>query len=349
MADTMKAAVLHGIEDLRIEERPVPRLDRPDEVLVRIRAIGVCGSDIHFYRRGRIGTFVVEAPMILGHEAAGEVVEVGSEVTTLQPGDRVALEPGVPCRKCESCRTGQYNLCPDVVFFATPPVDGAYCDYVVSPADFAFKLPDSMSFGAGAMMEPLAVGFHAARRGGVTGGDTVAILGAGPIGQTALQAARAFGAAETIISDVVPYRLEFARKAGATHVVNAAESDVPAVVAELTGGRGADAVMECAGAPDTLAQGIKMARRGGKIVVIGLPTVDELALPMHEITTKEADLCGIFRYANVYGRAVAATAAGQCDVESLITHRYGLLQSEEALLFADEHKDECMKVLVEND
>jgi L-iditol 2-dehydrogenase len=343
----MKAAVLHGIEDLRLEDRPVPRLQKPDDVLIRVRAIGVCGSDIHYYRHGRIGRFVVEAPMVLGHECAGEVVGVGSAVATLEVGDRVAVEPGVPCRQCESCRTGRYNLCPDVAFLATPPVDGAFCEFIVSPADFAFKLPDTVSLGAGAMMEPLSVGFHAARRGRLTAGDTVAILGAGPIGQTAFQAARAFGAATTIMTDVVPYRLDFARRAGATHVLNSGETDPVAAVQDLTAGRGADVVIECAGAPDTLQQGIRMVKRGGKVVVVGLPAVAELPLPMHEVTTREADLCGIFRYANVYGRAIAATAAGQCEVESLITHRWGLLQAEEAVLFADEHKNECMKVLVE--
>ncbi len=348
MADTMKAAVLHGVEDLRLEQRPIPRLERPEDVLIRIRAVGVCGSDIHYYRQGRIGDFVVEAPMILGHEAAGEVVEIGPEVANVKPGDRVAIEPGVPCRKCEACRTGRYNLCPDVVFMATPPVDGAFCEYVVMPWDYVFPLPEHLTFAEGAMMEPLSVGFHAARRGGVTVGDVVAVLGAGPIGICALQACRAFGATTVIITDPVPQRLDFARKMGATHTINAGSEDVAARVADITGGRGVDCVVECAGAPNTLALGLSLPRRGGSVVVVGLPAMDSLALPVGYVTRMELDVKGVFRYANCYPRALAAVAAGEVDVQSLVTHRYPLDQALDALLFADEHKSECMKVLVEN-
>src|SRR5512141_2535439 len=183
----MQTAVLHRAHDLRLEERPIPR-PGPDEVLVAIRAVGVCGSDVHYWHEGRIGDFVVQAPLVLGHECAGVVVESGAEVTSLAPGDRVALEPGVPCRRCPACKSGRYNLCPDVIFMATPPVDGAFAQYVVHPADFAYRLPDHASLEEGALLEPLSVGIHAARRAGVGLGDTVLVGGAGPIGLTALLA-----------------------------------------------------------------------------------------------------------------------------------------------------------------
>ena len=212
----MRAAVLHGVRDLRVEDVPAPGALGPDECRVRIGAVGVCGSDVHYYEYGRIGPFVVDKPMILGHECAGTVVEVGSRVKGIAEGRRVAIEPGVPCRRCRFCHEGQYNLCRDVVFFATPPVDGAFCEYVVSPADFLFPIPDGMTLEQGALVEPLAVGMHAARRGGVKPGDTVAVIGMGTIGLLTLQAAIAHGATRAIAADVqqnrepVPVRCDVA-------------------------------------------------------------------------------------------------------------------------------------------
>lgn len=347
MPDTMRAAVLHGVEDLRIEEVPTPRLESPDDVLVRIGRVGVCGSDIHYYRHGRIGPFVVEEPMILGHECAGEVVEVGAQVTELKPGDRVALEPGVPCRKCQFCRTGRYNLCADVVFFATPPVDGAFCEYVTSPADFAFKLPDNVSLEEGAMCEPLAVGMYATQRGQVGLGDTVAVLGAGPIGLVTLQAAKARGGTTLIVTDVEEPRLALARKLGADHAINAQEHDPVAAIKDLTQGKGADVVLEAAGTTGTTQQALQAAKSGGRVILIGLPPEDDVPLSMPDLVTRELDVGGIFRYANVYAQAVAAIGSGLIDVKSMITHRYPLDQAEEALVFADTHKSECIKVSVE--
>lgn len=347
MADTMTAAVLHGVEDLRIEEVPAPKLESPDEVLVRIGRVGVCGSDIHYYRHGRIAHFVVEEPMILGHECAGEVVEVGAGVTNLEPGDRVALEPGIPCRQCSFCRTGRYNLCADVVFFATPPVHGAFCDYVTSPADFAFKLAENVSLEEGAMCEPLAVGMYATMRAGVGLGDTVAVLGAGPIGLLTMQAAKARGATTLIVTDVEEPRLEMARKLGAAHVINAREQDAVAAIKDLTGGVGADVVLEAAGTATTVQQSLQVAKSGGRVIIVGLPTEDEVSLSMPDLLSRELEVGGIFRYANVYPQAIAAIASGLIDVKSLITHRYALAQTEEALVFADTHKAECLKVSVE--
>ena len=203
MAQKNRAAVLTGLKTLEFREVPMPQVGA-DEILMRMEAVGVCGSDVHYYSHGRIGDFVVEFPFILGHECAGTIVEVGKEVKHLQVGDRVALEPGVPCGKCEMCRTGHYNLCPDVKFFATPPYDGCLMDYVSFPAEFAFKLPDNVSTVEGALVEPLAIGINAALTGGVKLGDTVLIFGAGCIGLVTLLAAKAYGASQIIVSDVIP-------------------------------------------------------------------------------------------------------------------------------------------------
>src|SRR5215216_4423246 len=234
-----RAAVLTRPGEIVVEDRPIPE-PGPREVLVEIASVGVCGSDIHYYEHGRIGPFVVNAPLILGHESAGRVAAVGDEVTKHAVGDRVTLEPGVPCGRCEQCRAGRYNLCPDVVFFATPPVDGAFADYAVIHEDFAFSLPDSLSDDVGALMEPLSVAIWACRRAGVTAGDRVLVTGAGPIGLLVLQVARAFGATQVEISDVSEPRLALARRTGATRALRAGE-DHPAE---------ADALIECSGNAD---------------------------------------------------------------------------------------------------
>src|SRR3982751_1823654 len=215
----MRAAVLHGPGEVVIEERSVPR-PGPAEVVVRVRSVGVCGSDTHYYDHGRIGSFVVEAPLVLGHEAAGEVTELGSGVTRLTVGQRVSVEPGVPDLTCPQCLAGRYNLCPGMRFFATPPIDGALAEYVVVHAAFAHPVPDGSSDDAAALLEPLSVGIWACRKGGVTAGSRVLVTGAGPIGLVSVQAALAFGATEVVGSDVHPARLALARELGATETVD---------------------------------------------------------------------------------------------------------------------------------
>src|SRR5919199_991867 len=198
------AAVLHGIKDLRVEEVPVPT-PGPREVLIEIMSVGVCGSDVHYYEEGRIGPFVVEAPLILGHESSGVVRALGDGATKHAVGTRVALEPGVPCGRCRMCRSGHYNLCPNISFFATPPVDGAFVRYVTIHEDFAFAVPDHVSDDAAALMEPLSVGIWACRKGKVAPGAKVLVSGAGPVGLVTLQAALAFGASEVVITDINPH------------------------------------------------------------------------------------------------------------------------------------------------
>lgn len=341
----MKAVVLHKARDLRLEDVPIPKYG-PDDVLVKIKSVGICGSDVHYWRTGAIGDFVVEAPMILGHEVAGVVAEVGANVKTLQVGDRVALEPGVPCRRCEACKTGRYNLCPDVQFFATPPVDGVLSDFAVSPADFAYKIPDSLSLDAAALIEPLSVGIHACRRGNLTAGQSVFIAGAGPIGLTSLAAAKAFGATDIFISDVRPHRLEVARKMGATHAFDARE-DAVAIVKEATNGRGVDLAIECAGAEPALVSCLKTAKSGGTIVVVGLGDNSNYTLPLVELAVKELDLKGIFRYAYTYPAAINLLASGAVDVEAMITHRFSLEEMLTGFEYAEKGTDGAVKVMVD--
>lgn len=350
----MLCAVMYGVGDVRIESRPVPQ-PAPNEVLVRIRRVGVCGSDVHYFTHGHIGDFVVEDPLLLGHESAGVVEEVGSAAEKFAPGDRVTIEPGYTCGQCFYCKTGHYNLCPDVVFMATPPIDGAFCEYVVWPEDFVFALPDSMTFEEGAMMEPLSVGLWAAKRGEVKPGDSVAIFGCGPIGLLTLQAAKAAGATTLIAVDIEEYRLQHARRLGATHVVNDRQGDAVDHIREVTSGlrgfrpdySGVDVAFETAGAAAATRNTLAAVRPGGVAVLVGLPPEAMVEIDLVAASSKEIDIRGQFRYANRYPPAIALTVDGRIDVASLVTHHFPLEEAADALRFSDEHKAECLKVMVD--
>ena len=347
MTQTMKAVYLHTPGDLRVHEEPVPQVSQPDDVLIRIAAIGVCGSDCHFYQRGRIGRFVVDGPIILGHECSGTVVEVGAEVRHLEPGDEVAIEPGIPCRRCRRCREGRYNLCErDVIFMATPPSwHGAFREYLVWPADFVFKLPSGVSLEDGAMVEPLAVGVHACRRSRVAPGQSAAIIGAGPIGLLAGQAATAYGAHPVIVTDVVPQRLKLARKLG-FEPVDSAKVDAEQAIREHTEGLGADVVIETAGTIPTVRQAMAAVKTGGVVVLVGMLPEDEAKLPVMDLIGREYDVRGVFRYANCYPPAIALIAAGRIQLALLRTHQFPLDRTEEAIRTAIERKAEAVKVMV---
>jgi len=347
VAETMQAVYLHAARDLRVHQDPIPEITQPDEVLVQIGAVGVCGSDCHFYERGRIGPFVVQAPIILGHECAGRIAAVGREVTGLVPGDMVCIEPGVPCRRCRRCREGRYNLCEvRVLFMGTPPADqGAFREYLTWPADFVFKLPQGVSVEDGAMVEPLAVGVHACRRGGISPGQSAAVLGAGPIGLLALQAAAAYGARPVIATDVIPFRLELARKLGGLSI-DASREDVAGAIRDLTDGRGADVVIETAGSITTIRQAMAAVKTGGVVVLVGMPPEDEAMLVVMDMMVREYDLRTVFRYANCYPPTLSLIASGRVNLAALRTHEFPLEQTEQAIHTTLTRKTEAVKVLV---
>ncbi len=343
---TMRAVVLQKPLHMVLEtrNRPVPGRG---EVLVRVKSVGVCGSDVHYYTHGRIGPFVVERPLILGHEMSGIIEAVGDQVSQNRIGERVAVEPGVPDRICEFCRTGHYNLCPNMQFMATPPFDGAFVDYVSVPEDFAFKLPEHVSLDEGALMEPLSVGVYAVHRSGLRAGQKVAILGAGPIGLVTLQVAKAAGASSITVFDLDASRLEIAKKLGATAVLNATEGSPEEQFRLLTNGRGVDIVFDAAGSPKTAALAVHLARRGGRVVMIGFPLEDNFPYPLVSAMAKEVDIVTVFRYANVYQSAIDLVATGRIDLRSLITHHFPLEQAERALVLSDRRDDGVVKAIVQ--
>jgi L-iditol 2-dehydrogenase len=313
----MRTAVLMeaGRFELQDRERPSPGAD---EVLVSIAEVGICGSDVHYYEHGRIGDYVVEEPLVLGHESAGVVEAVGEAVEGFEPGDRVALEPGVPCRRCGHCKRGDYHLCESVRFMATPPHDGAFTEYVAWPADFAYELPADVSLREGALCEPLSVGIHACRRGAVGVGDTVLITGAGPIGLCVMEAARAAGASDVLVTDVVERKLDVASDRGADLTIDVTSEDLGAAVREYTGGLGADAVIEASGAAPSIQSTLEGARRGGTVVFVGLASDPEVPLDVVDIVDNELDVHGSFRYKNTYPAAVALLADGAVDLAGMV-------------------------------
>ncbi len=336
-----RAAIMYGTHDIRLEEVPVPE-PAPREVLVEIEAVGVCGSDVHYYEEGRIGSFVVREPLILGHESMGTIIGLGEEVTKHEVGERVTLEPGVPDGTCRECRAGRYNLCPNVQFFATPPVNGAFTNYVNIHEDFAFALPDGLSDNAGALMEPLSVGIWACRKAKVEAGDHVLVTGAGPIGLLAMQVALAQGATEVTITDVAPERLDMAQKTGATRTINVSEEPLADAGVEV------DALIECSGNPRALNDGIRCTRPAGIVVVVGMGPGEETSIPLALIQTREITLTGTFRYANTYPAAIELAATGKVDLDAIVTGYYGLEDTEEALLASRKDPGNVKPMVVPN-
>jgi L-iditol 2-dehydrogenase len=341
----MKAAVLQKPLHVTIEELPVPE-PGPGEVLVKVMAVGVCGSDVHYYEHGRIGPYVVRKPIILGHECSGIVVGCGEGATRFAIGDRVAVEPGVTCGRCKYCKEGRYNLCPDVKFLATPPVDGAFVQYLVHREDFLYPIPDSLSFEEAALNEPFSVGIHALNRAGFRPGESVAVIGLGPVGLMAVAAARAFGAGMIVGCDREANRVQAALELGATHAI-AASGDAAEEIIRLSGGTGVDVALETAGHPSAVQTAIASLARGGRLSIVGLPQDPEVRLNVPFICDNEIDIYGIFRYANTYPSGVRFLSSGSLTgIPSLITDRYSLEQAGDALHRAMTNKQGSLKVMV---
>lgn len=345
MDGKMKVAVMTEIGKMAFVERDIPKI-QDNEVLVKMEYCGICGSDLHYYESGAIGDFIVKPPFVLGHEAGGIVVEKGKDVHHLEIGDKVALEPGKTCGHCEFCKSGQYNLCPDVIFFATPPVDGVFQEYVAHEADLCFKLPDQMTTMEGGLIEPLSVGFHAANQGGAHLGQIAVVYGSGCIGLTSMMALKAEGVTKVYVVDVVENRLQKALELGADGVINGKTQDVVAVIQELTNGAGADLQIETAGAEITTRQAIMAAKKGSTIVLVGYSKTGEMTLPLSIALDKELTIKTIFRYRNIYPMAIDAVASGKVDIKSIVSDVFSFDQVQEAMDKSIHNKAEIIKAVI---
>src|SRR5690625_310342 len=345
MKTMMDAAVLNKPLEMEVKKLSIPK-PRKNEALIKVYCIGICGSDIHYYEHGKIGRYEVKEPLILGHEVAGEVVEVGEEVQNVMIGDRVAIEPGVTCGRCDACKSGRYNLCPDVAFMATPPVDGAWAEYVTVRSDFLFKLPDEISYEAGALLEPLSVGIHAMNRGNITPADRLLITGLGPIGLLAAQAAKMFGVNDVYATDVVPFRRELGLDLGITNVIDPSRDDLQKNIEQWTDGKGVNVVIETSGNAKAIQDAFNSVNRGGRIVCVGMPVVNDIPVNINHMIDSELDVYGVFRYANTYPTAIQALKNPHLDIEKVITHQFALTDIQEAVDVARNQKDTSIKVMI---
>ena len=316
-----RALVLEEKGKLSIREIDVPDRLGPADVRIEIDTVGICGSDVHYFTHGRIGPFVVEAPMVLGHEAAGTVVDVGADVKDLKPGDRVCMEPGIPDMTSRASKLGKYNVDPAVTFWATPPVHGCLTSRVVHPAAFTYRLPDNVSFAEGAMVEPFAIGLQAAAQARIRPGDIAYVIGAGPIGIMTALAALAGGCARVFISDLSETKLKIAERYDNVIGIRAGSENPAEVIAEATGAWGVDILFECSGAPAVFRDLFRPVRPGGCVVFVGMP-VEPVQIDIVTAQAKELRMETVFRYANVFDRALDIMASGRVDLKPLITGTY---------------------------
>ena len=317
----MRASFLDKNLKIYTEDIEVPQLDS-DQVLVRVESVGICGSDVHYYKHGSIGPYIVEKPIILGHELSGVITAVGSGVAKERIGSRVAVEPQRACKVCKQCKAGRYNLCPEIEFYATPPIDGAFCEFVKIQSDFAYDIPSNISFDAAALIEPMSVCIWAAQKARIEEGTTVLIAGAGPIGVVMAQVARAFGASEVVVTDVVDHRLEFVKKYGATRTINTAS--------QTLGSEKFDVFVDACGVPAAVHAGILATGPAGRVLLVGLGS-DEMILPVSHIQNNEIIVTGVFRYTNTWPIGIEFLATGKVDLDAIVTHHFGLNEVEEGL------------------
>ncbi len=322
----MQALVLERKGELSLRDIDLPAQVGPGDVKIAVHTVGVCGSDVHFYTHGRIGNYVVRAPMVLGHEASGTVIEVGRDVTNLKVGDRVCMEPGIPDPNSRASKLGIYNVDPKVRFWATPPVHGALTPEIVHPAAFTYKLPDGVSFAEGAMVEPFAIGMQAASRARIAPGDVAAVIGAGPIGTMVALAALAGGCSRVFVADLSREKLDIAGRYAGIVPVDITVEPLADVLARETGDWGADVVFECSGSPRAFDTIFQLVRPGGAVVLVGLP-VEEVKFAVVDAIAKEVRIETVFRYANIYDRALALIGSGKVDLKPLITGRFAFKDS----------------------
>jgi L-iditol 2-dehydrogenase len=347
--NTMRASRLHAVRDLRLERLPRPAPPGPGQVLLKVAAVGVCGSDVHYYLEGRIGDQVVTDPIMMGHEFSAWAAELGPGVEGLRVGQLVAVDPAISCGECEPCQHGHPNLCPDVLFCGTPPVDGVFAEYAVMPAENCFPLPAGFGPVGGALLEPLGIAIHTVDLAHLKAGQTVAVLGAGPIGLLIAAVARVSGAGEIYMTEPLAYRRQFALEYVADVALNPYQDgvDVVAEITRLTDGRGVDVAFEAAGAPETCAQAAAVVRIGGKVVVAGIPAEDTMTFVAGIPRRKGLTIKMVRRMKHTYPRAIRLVEQGRVDVQSLATHTFPLERIAEAFDMVSAYDDGVLRAIIQ--
>jgi L-iditol 2-dehydrogenase len=342
----MKAAFLSGLRQIEIGEAPEPELTGARDVLLRIDAVGVCGSDVHFYRTGRIGEVVVKYPFVMGHEFAGTIEKAGAEVRGLQPGQRVAVDPLVACGDCDQCRAGRANTCRNQIFIGNPgELSGSLAEYLVVPAECCFPVPDSMTPGQAAMIEPLSIGVHSQRLSQIEVGSTIAILGSGPIGLSVLLACRAAAGCTAYMTDLIDERLAMAAQLGARWTGNPRQADIVKAIGEAEPA-GVDLVFECAGEQETLNQAIELLKPGGTLVMVGIPEFDEVSFQTHTLRRKELTVKSVRRQNHCVVPSIDLVSSGRINVDPLMTHHFPLAETATAFDMVSGYRDGVIKAMI---
>ena len=342
---SMRVSKLYGIRDLRVKTGAVPT-PGPGEVLLKIASVGTCGSDVHYYVEGGIGDAIVSEPITMGHESSAWIAEKGEEVEGLELGQLVAVEPAISCGKCESCLHGHPNLCPTVRFCGTPPIDGVFAEYAVMPAENCFILPDGFSPEDGALLEPLGIAIHTVDLAHLKVGQTVAVLGAGPIGLMTAAVAKAAGAGRIFMTEPIKSRREFALSYCADVVYNPEEEDVVAAIMQATDGRGVDVAFEAAGAEETPDQAAHITRPGGKVVVVGIPSEDHMLMTASVVRRKGLTIKLVRRMKHTYPRAIRMVQTGLVDIKPLATHAFTLDNIKDAFEMVADHSDGVLRAMI---
>jgi L-iditol 2-dehydrogenase len=343
----MKVAYFTALRRLELRDDPEPRLERPGDVLLRIEKVGVCGSDVHYYTEGRIGNQLVRYPATVGHECSATVLEAGSAVTSLRPGQRVAVDPAYSCGACDQCRAGRPNTCRKLSFMACPgEAPGALCEFMTIPAANCVPIPDTVSLDEAVLAEPLSIGLYASRLAQQTANAKVAILGSGPIGLCVLLSARAAGPCTSYVTDLIDARLETARQCGADWTGNPQREDVVAAISQAEP-LGLDTVFECSGAQECLDQAVQLLKPGGELVIVGIPSVPRISLDPHEMRRRELTVKNVRRQNDCVAPAVRLVAEGRIDVGPLVTHHFPLEATRDAFELVAGYRDGVIKAIID--
>jgi L-iditol 2-dehydrogenase len=343
----MKAAFLTGMRKLEVREIPAPRIENPADVLLRVSAVGLCGSDIQYYSTGRIGSDVVQYPFIVGHECVAQVEEVGSKVKRVEPGDRVVIDPAVTCGECDQCLQDRSNTCRSLRFMGCPgQLAGCLAEFVRVPESNCFPLEQDMKIERSILTEPLSIGIYSIRLIGAFKAATLAILGSGPIGLSSALAARDNGIHTIYMTDRIDTRLEAAQKAGAIWTGNPDHSDIVKEIETLEP-RGFDTVLECCGDQDALDQGVELLRPGGKLLIIGIPESDLISFDAHKLRRKEISIQNVRRQRDCIPAAVDLIKKLNTGVDFMVTHIFNLEQTQEAFELVEHYRDGVIKSIVQ--
>jgi L-iditol 2-dehydrogenase len=345
----VKAALLTGIRKFETRKVPEPQITRPTDVLIRIKMVGVCGSDIHYYNTGRIGSQIIQFPFTVGHEAAGIVEQVGSNVTRVKPGQRIAIDPAVYCGQCDQCRAGRENTCRELLFLGCPgQLSGALSEYLVLPETCCFPIKEVTTFEQAAMSEPLAIAVYAVEQARLPATANVAILGAGPIGMSVFHVLRAKGVGEVFITDKILERLKFSQKLNPKYCGNPARADV---VGEILKAEPLlmDGVFECSGDRLAYEQAVPLLKPGGTLALVGIPEFDDVTFPIHELRRKEITILNIRRQAHCTQKAIDLLEAKKINLDAMVTHHFSLAETKPAFDLVANYRDSVMKAMISVD